>query len=280
MRSARSTGSRALRAAYAILVLACFLAGFSLGLTGIIAATWAEPRMTRVTGVVGMLGAINALGMSFAPYRVAFIGDSTTMAYPDDRKVADRLQQLLGEGRRRSLQVFDLATLGLGTHDYYFAAGEIARNRPSLLVISVNLTSFSESFIQRFKRPEFAALLLPSQIPEALSLPIQRIGLTADRVFLYAGLTSHERIFNAWRWLLRRQSEVQGTHQDLVARVDAALGNESTADFRRAQRWNQLGQSQVVGNRFGVSGTRAAYDVALAGEVEDHDALIMLRAAN
>ena len=269
------------RAAHRIPVLLCFLAGLSLGLFGTFSISPAEPGQTGMVGVVSMLGATEHLGKSLARYRVAFVGDSTTMAYGEERKVPDRLQQRLKASVRASspLQVFNLGTPGLGTHDYYFAAGEIARNEPSVLVIALNLACFSDAFIQRFKRPAFAALLSPSQVPEAVGLPIQDIGLTADRVLLYVGLSARESIFEIWRWLSRNQSAVQGSHQALAYRLDDAMGHAATASLDKALRWELMAQNNQLENRYDAVTTRNFFGIALDGRVGESDALVMLRAA-
>ncbi len=93
---------------------------------------WAEEAQAETPGV----------------YRVAFFGDSTVDARPNDRSIPEQLElavERLTQGQP-PVQVDVLSAQGWGPLDYLLMADEITASRPHLVVFHFNPTSFSATW--------------------------------------------------------------------------------------------------------------------------------------
>ncbi len=119
--------------------------------------------------------------------RVAVLGDSTVDVYPKGEKVPDGLRRALNRSRRGNMSVLvaNLAYPALGPASYYLLSDRIAAIQPDLIVWEVSLTHASERWRRSLSRPELAGWTSISRFPEIFAMPIDDIGLTADKFFLY-----------------------------------------------------------------------------------------------
>ena len=144
------------------------------------------------------LDVIEQIGLPETPWpdsedliaHVAFLGDSMIVSYPEGRRVPDRLQERLDalSGEPGRLRVHAVAAPGMGAFDYYFLVDFVAAARPDVVILPFNLTSFAEAWRGTFSRPELVGFIEPSRLPGALGLPLDWIGVTADRLLSYVAL--------------------------------------------------------------------------------------------
>ena len=280
-RPASSPARSTARVAYGALGILCLGAGLALGLLGTFGLSGAEGNQTTANRMLTMQGGLKRLSKGPARHRIVYLSDSAGVSYPKGKRVPERLQQLLERQVEAStdVRVHNLGQPGLGPYDYYFAASEIARTRPTGVVIGFSFGSLSDTFTEQFSAPIFATLLAPGQIPQALSLPVHRIGLTADQLLLYV-VARQLGFADTLRWLSVRQARVVGTHAEVVKRCDEALGSDANKRLEGALKWGVLRQL-VSGQarRFSAETTTLFLGLALAGEAEASPVLPMFRAA-
>lgn len=141
---------------------------------------------------------------------VAVLGASALVSYPEGRRVPDRLQE------RLPARVVSLGMPGSGPFDYYFLADEVAAARPDVVVIAVNLDHFSQAWRNAYSRPQLAGWIHPERLPEAFALPLERTGLTADRLLFYVSVV-RAGFYDAWYWLALRQAQLGRARAQLEA---------------------------------------------------------------
>ena len=142
-----------------------------VGIDVVDALTAALPELARDAEVGGGWG-------------VGFLGDSMVVSYPPGRTVPSRLEQAVEQlrGPRPRVKVVSLAAPGMGPFDYYFVANLVARAKPEQVILPFNLATLSVPWRGTFSRPELGGWLDPSQVTEALQLPLEWVGLTTDRL--------------------------------------------------------------------------------------------------
>jgi hypothetical protein len=217
-RKATSAAGRALRAG---LLLACFAAGLggviAFGVSWLADARLGRPTLafnfSRMTGK--RLPELAEASRRGEP-TVAMLGASALVSYPEGRGVPERLQERLQADP--GARVFSLGMPGSGPFEYYFLADRIARAKPSLVVIALNLDHLSSSWNRAYARPELAGLLAPRRLPEALGLPLHGVGLTADRLLYYVAVVQAGG-YDPWYWLSLRQAQVGRAWARLEARL-------------------------------------------------------------
>jgi hypothetical protein len=201
---------------------------------------------------------------------VVFLGDSIVVSYPKGRRVPERLQQLFGPRRR----IQSLAAPGMAAFDLYFISELVVDLAPEAVVVPFNLASFSEEWRGTFSRPQLAGWLPASQLPRALRLPLDWIGLTADRLASYQLVVALGQGAR-WHELTREQARVGAA----LAVLRRGLG-KSHKRFEYA-RFEHLSKVMVDGSgqRFSRAGALRRMGPALAGVAPDHPVLRALRAA-
>lgn len=215
-------------------------------------------------------------------YDVVFLGDSMVVSYPQSHQIPAMLQRQvrrLSRGEQRAW-VHNLGLAGTGVYDYYFMADVIDRLEPDLVVIAFNLASTSRNFQAAFSRPELAGWLAPSRILETLFLPMNWIGLTADRLLLYSAIVKSGG-FDHWVALNEQQMRLADARVgwvDALATEDAG-GLGAVARFRK-KRGNLLLErnNQEGGARHTALATRDHLGAAVAGLDPDHPVIEMLGA--
>lgn len=123
------------------------------------------------------------------------VGDSLTMGskkmtgakrLPLPERVEQILQQRPGQ---KSLRLFPLRWGGLGPTEVFFLADELVKTGANRVVLCLNLPSLSPHWAARLQyRSDLATLVSPRRLPTALSLPLQRAGLSANQLLWYVAL--------------------------------------------------------------------------------------------
>jgi len=169
---------------------------------------------------------------------VALLGDSTLLAAagmkaPRKQALPERIAAALHKYGEHGEQI-ELSTLrvpGLGPAAMFLISQEIIDARPDRVVLSLNLRSFSYDALRAFSYAESAGWLAPSQLFEALSLPLFHGGLTADRLLFYRALVTcgAER---TWPEVRRLQGRVFKLREWLATRADSAFGIKANEDMQ------------------------------------------------
>jgi hypothetical protein len=208
--------------------------------------------------------------------RVAILGGSTVVSYPDGRRIADRLAEAANRATRGDppVQVFQLAIGGMGPFDYYFIADVIASARPDQALLAFNLGSFGEGWRTRLTRPELAGFVRPARLGEAIRLPLHWIGLTTDQLLFYSTLIASGG-YQPWRRLLRQQVRLGSVRSTLEEWVGDAVGAQSGAEFEDALNRARLRRIVLPenGRRYNRQQLRFHYAPALDGVDGDHPVL-------
>ena len=221
-------------------------------------------------------------GAGDGAWDVGFLGDSMLVGYPPKRRVPVRLQQavdvLMGPGEADRVRIYSLATPGLGPFDYYFLAERVAGASPDQAILPVNLASFSDGWRAAFARPALAGWIPPSRLPEAFGLPLDRIGLTADRLLSYVAVVQAGAA-RPWKALMVEQARTGRARERVRARVGESVGSEARASFDRASLAFHEARVMLPGNeRLSFTGVRERYGRALDGLGPDDPSLRMLAA--
>ena len=165
--------------------------------------------------------------------RIAYLGDSMLVSFgthaAPPQKLQAALDQTVGDGHFR---VQAVAAPGMGLFDFYFIADRVADARPDQVILSVNLTSFAKSWRETFPRPELAGVLPAARIPQALHLPLDWIGMTADRLLGYFALVQLGGL-ESWHWLSQEQARIGALRSEFVRGIGERFGDD--ADMRFAQ---------------------------------------------
>ncbi|MDP6979470.1 MAG: hypothetical protein QF570_12860 [Myxococcota bacterium] len=216
-------------------------------------------------------------------YRVAFLGDSMVVSYPASHQIPAMVQRQVRKLRRSApgAVVHNLGLAGTGVYDYYFMADVIGRLDPDLVIIAFNLTSTSRDFQAAFSRPELAGWVSARRIVETLFLPVNWIGLTADRLFLYKGVIASGG-FDRWVELNEEQMRVAQAR----ARLETAMATRDAEDMSAEERfrkrrgfWLLARNNAKGGTRHTAHATRNHLGATLDGLEADHPVVETLGAA-
>ena len=211
--------------------------------------------------------------------RVAFLGDSTVGLYPPGRTVPERLQQELsaaGDGAPAT-QVYTFAGRGMTPFDHYFLADRVAGVAPDLVLMVFNLFSLTGSALDG-TRAQLSGWISPSRLPEALSLPLHRVGLSLDRLLFHLGIV-HAGVDGLWWRVMREQVRTKRARLILEKWVAEVADHHAERDFVAALgRTRMERMAEAAGVRPGRALTREMYAEALEGVDPDHAALRILAA--
>ncbi len=214
---------------------------------------------------------------------VIFMGDSTVASYPPEHQVPTAVQREINRlSRRRSpIRIESLAMAGTSIFDYYFMADVISATEPDLVMIPFNVSSTSGIFWSAFSRPELSGWVEAARLPETLILPINWVGLTADRLLLYHLIVALGG-FEAWSTLTDMQlrfEQVRGAVEARLAHRDRR--NRSPEEiFRGSTLFYTLAHNNLEGtNRYTPARTREQFGAALHGLSADHPTLAFVAAS-
>jgi hypothetical protein len=260
----------------------CLLLSFAAVLTGILrtleAAELGKPR-TVLNVVEVTRRRLPALEEGRAPgaSRVAFLGDSTTISYPRQRTIPDRLENELarGEPGRSPIEIHSLAISGVGPFEYYFLVDEIMAARPDAVVFAFNLDTLSQAWRGNNSRPELAGWVAPARLGEALALPLHWIGLTADRLFFYMSIV-RAGAFEIWHELKLEQARMGRAQDAFRHRLGAGCAANAERAFDEALDAHTLARLCLSGSdnrRFSRRGQLEHHGDALAGIGPGHPVL-------
>lgn len=155
--------------------------------------------------------------------RVFLLGDSLVFDMtPRPRSIPDNLAALLAARSGPRHYVRAVASPGTGAFSHYFLADRVLAARPDLVVLSVNLRWFSPVW-RGIDPPTLAGWLPTRRWPEALGLPLEATGVSADRLAFYRVLVASGAL-PAWYRLQREQLRVQGAWQAAARRLQALSG--------------------------------------------------------
>lgn len=210
--------------------------------------------------------------------RIAYLGDSIIASHRDVG-VPARLQDTLdGRTRKGLFRICAVAAPGLGPFDFYFLADRVADARPDQVILPINLTVFSRPWRATFSRPQLAGILPARRLPQALALPLEWIGLTADRLLGYFAVV-HLGGLDAWTRLSREQVRLGAARRSLANHVGARFGDGADRRFDlAAYRYFAKKFEIPKTNRLTREAIEDRYDRVLHGIEPDEPTLEVLAA--
>ncbi len=205
--------------------------------------------------------------------RVAFLGDSTAIAYPFPNTVPLRLQAALSHLPSLSdNRVISFGFSGMNVSDYYFVSDLVLAGEPDALVMAFNPASLSQRWRAKLARPQLAGWIPPMQIVEAISLPFHWVHLSLDDLFLYMGIVN-VGADRAWMWVLHEQARISKALDAIVSHVNSPI-REIDSLVRRRSFIADAEPARETAYR-----VHERYGEAFAGIDLDHPAFQMLRAS-
>jgi hypothetical protein len=228
-----------------------------------------------------------AFARAHAKERVMLIGDSTLltaegMKAPNKQTLPSRIAVALrkyGEAGAR-IELSTLRVPGLGPAALYLVSEGIVDTHPDRIVMSLNLRSFSTDWLRSFSYAESAGWLPPSQLLDALSLPLFYGGLTADRLLFYRALVSCGAE-QTWPDVRRLQGRAFKFRDWLATRADAAFATKATEDMQfelGVARWVRLTTDVDKLPRMSRSAAERSLAPLLRGVSAEHPTLRILAA--
>ncbi len=205
---------------------------------------------------------------------VALLSDSTAIAYPEGKRIHDRLSQNLASRwtGRASVYVASLSSLGMTPAGFYLLADPITAAHPDVAIVTFNLGLARSRLAASLQRPELAGWVLARRWWQTLiELDLHKYGVTADRLLLYrlfvlSGQTS--------RWL--EQSSQQARLGALRQAVEQLFADrfDFTGDLaaRRARATLTYMEEMAPGlpPRRSARSAQRYYSEVMDGLSEDH----------
>jgi hypothetical protein len=265
-----------------------FMASLAIGLGTIyriLEASEIEPLVTRLEVASFYRGIVESYefrGQRSDPYRIAFLGDSMIVSYPDELQIARLLESDLRRRStsKRSIQVVNLGIEATGIFDYYFMADVISELEPQLIIVEFNLVSTAQTFRSSFSRPELAGWIAPRRMVASLGLPLNWVGLTFDKLLLYVGVVRAGG-FETWKSAAEQQTRVGASRrrvEDAVA-IRNKKNKSPEDDFRLIREFRGLARNNLPKDkRFTEIAMREQLGPVLVGLVEDDPSLEVLGA--
>jgi hypothetical protein len=161
---------------------------------GMNAAAIERPRTTldMATRQIQRLRRVAETASPAGSRRVLYVGDSTSMHYPmfdegaRSRSIPGRLRSnLRGQSdRKTAFDLFTLVHVGQGMPDIYFLADAIVAAKPDIVLLTFNPAYTGEAWRTVVSHPELSGWLGFSRLFQASFLPLERVGVTFDRLLL------------------------------------------------------------------------------------------------
>ena len=213
--------------------------------------------------------------------RIAFLGDSTSMYFPNGAQALDHqlgvaLDALAPAGSH--FRMFSLAAPGYTQFTQYFLSHRIANARPDAVVIAFNLASFSNQW-READRPKLAAWLPARHLGEAFRLPLHWIGLSIDELLIYTATVSAGG-FELWRSLLHQQARCVHAWASLATWLQAHSGMPDGLAYLKLHYYQRRLAQYDVGppQREKLELARSRLGAVLAGVGPEHPVLRVLSA--
>jgi hypothetical protein len=245
------------------------------------------PFPTRLNGVerTELLGQnLQAARAKGNTRNILMLGDSMLMPLKKPRftpshTVPGRLREILEESTSdATLNVVSIRNPGAGYTTYYFLADRIIEAGPDQIALEFNPGNMSAQWRSRWASVDYAAFLGWRRIPEALTLPLYKLGLTADRL-LWTVACQELGGVGLWRRVAETQGRVTRLRDALHRRVAEAVGSEAEAKFKAITLELEMSRKYTPGMiRRRKPAYESSYREALAGVKPDDVAIRMLGA--
>jgi hypothetical protein len=217
-------------------------------------------------------------------YQALILGDSMIlpgldMQYGDT--IPSQITRKLRDGAPPGVQpkLYRMAVPGAGYSVFYFFADEIVRMRPRMVVYEFNANTLSDTWHLKWARADNVSRIGFEHIPEALMLPLDRLGVTVDRI-LWTVACVELRCGKLWNRIQRAQLSVAELYLRARGVVESSTGwraNERMRNVRLlGRRSAQIGEDRS--RRRTAEQYREVLDTALDGAPPDHMAFQLLAA--
>lgn len=204
--------------------------------------------------------------------RVLFFGDSLVMdPHPPDTSVPVELEAELERATGGPVPLARIANPGQSLVALYWMSERIVEADPKLVVISLNLASFSETWLRR-ERFEMASLLPLPRWGEVLDLPLHSFAGSFDRLIFDRGIV-RLGLLHEWRQLQRAQVRLAAGYWELESWL---LGSPSERRVYRLAPGLRYGADRVENERARPLFARERFGAVLAGLRETHPAVRVL----
>lgn len=208
-------------------------------------------------------------------FRIVYVADSLAMdPYPPDISIPVQLERMLAE----RAQLTTLIRGALGLFSQYFLSQRVAELQPDRILLAVNMQSFSARYL-RIERAEIAGWLPARAWPQALGFPLEKVGVTTDRLLLYKSLLATGRLRD-WRWVQQEQARAVSGWEALGESLQRASGLpdglEHFEQHKQARRNRDFAPTQE--NRPSEAFARELLTPVLDGLSPDHYGLRLLDA--
>jgi hypothetical protein len=263
-------------------------AGFAAAFVATGMAVLAALDAAGVGSVQTRLRVVVALDELLSPKRgatgggVAYLGDSLSMdGTLPNTSVPRQLRRALANSERPipGGMFRSVVASALTPFSFFFASERIADLRPDLVIMELNLWAFSRAWT-RMDRPEMAGLLPASRWADAARLPLEAVGVSADRLVFYRSLIAGGAL-DAWHRLQGEQARVVKALQEVEQALPHAGPFAGGAEYAEQHRLATSAQREVKR----PNGTRATADTVkqslgdvLAGIPEDNPTLLAVGA--
>lgn len=215
-------------------------------------------------------------------YTVAFMGDSTVIAYPEGQTVHERLREAItpkwaGPGR---LWVESLSSLGMTPAGFFLVQDEINAAKPDIVIVTANLALIRDPLPASLKRPELAGWTGGARIYDALvALDLYQFGVTADRLLLYKLFVTSGRTSE---WTVHTQQQARLGHLRKTAESAVAERTGWTGEVSRRFQRMMRNRTDILlpgePERFNQAGAKKALGDLMAGIAPNHWVMEVLRA--
>ena len=250
--------------------------GAVLAILGPIKARPGQIPIVVMDKIEANLGVLEKAKKEKSRTRVAFLGDSTVDDYPPGEKLTDYFRKALNQkySRKPAILVSSLAFLAMGPASYYFLSDRIIKARPDLIVWEISFTHASERWHRVLPRPELAAWMAPERIPDALNMPVEYIGLTADELLFY-NLIVQTGQQDIWQKALNQLSRVDKVRGIVEEKTSAYTGSRAEFLFFLSVALTNLHNLQQDGNplRYNQLGEIKHFGGVLSGIEPGHPTL-------
>ncbi len=248
------------------------------------------PFQTDLDGIDRAVHSQSRIGIARAKrdvHSILMLGDSMLMTLPNQpgyklhHALPNRLERIL---KRRAPdgspvpQIFSDPYPGESYTSFYFLADEFIESGPDQIVIEFNPLAMSAAWRGGWARTDYVAFVGWRRIPEALTLPLYKFGLTADRV-LWTTACRELGYLGLWRRVAAVQGRVTKLRAALHLRAAALTGSQAEGRFKKqrdAEGWDRGFTPDLLRKK--KSEYERSYREALAG-VEEGDVSIRMMSA-
>jgi hypothetical protein len=217
-------------------------------------------------------------------YPVLILGDSMIlpgkdMDYGDSvpAQITRKLKDAAPPGVQPKL--YRMAIPGAGYSLFYFFVDEIVQMRPRIVLYEFHANTLSNNWGRKWARTDNVSRIGFERVPEAMMLPLDRLGVTTDRM-LWTVACVELGCGELWNRIQRAQVSVAELYVRARDAIESATGWRANDSMRRVRqlghRSTQMGAEQS--RRKTAPQYREVLDNALDGAPADHVAFQLLGA--